>query len=143
MTTLYYRTHGSRYTVEKYDDYEETVGAEWVTSVHLSTPGYPFDQFETESTYVLPPKVREQNRQETFKEGDVVYVLEVNYTTGSTFGSDSGNLAVKIITKKPELALLVQNNLHNSKFWDGLYREWEGYFEKYDSCRVSTFVVMP
>lgn len=76
------------------------------------------------------------------------YVVIVTYTTGSTFGSESGNTAVACVTHSAEDAMRVRKLIEeNAKLSSPQYTinvdgveiycgAWTGYFECIDSVHV-------
>ena len=78
----------------------------------------------------------------------IAYVVEVTYTTGNTFGSESGNTAIACVCYSPETAMRIRTllkengRLSSPKYTlvvDGIEIDcgaWTGYFESIDNIDV-------
>lgn len=79
-----------------------------------------------------------------------LYIVTVTYSSGDTFGSSSGLLAIAYITENPDEALKVRDNLNQGcnpseddpKTQCGGYARWDGYFEHIESVDIVFLPVM-
>ena len=79
-----------------------------------------------------------------------LYIVTVTYSSGDTFGSSSGNLAIAYITENSEEALKVRNGLgeninpnpEDPKSQCGGYAQWDGYFENIEGVDIVFLPVM-
>ncbi len=81
-----------------------------------------------------------------------VYIVVVTYSTGDSFGSSYGNLAIAFITENPEEALEAKDVIENGDGWTDKwcdhpksatsYPRWEGYFERVESVEIVFLPVM-
>lgn len=112
----------------------------------LTNPGYPYESFEyPNSHYYSLDSKWDDDESETIEPGDTVYVVICTYGTGSTFGSDGGQIAILLATKEQYKADMVAANpkAFATKGPHGSigYMPWEGYFEWLQGIEVRSFVV--
>lgn len=75
--------------------------------------------------------------------GDMAHIVFIEYTTGSTFGSE-GAWAVAAVKADIEEAAKIRERCEDSNdVPDGEYkfRQWDGYFEHLNSARVESLIV--
>ncbi len=151
MTTVYLKTEEYHHVTQERDPDDEWDAGCSDTEVtflgaSLTQPGYPYESFEyPNSIYYSLDEKWNDDASETIEVGDTIYVTICRYGTGSTFGSDGGQIAIILATKdqaKAELALHPENLKKKvaKGQWSG-YLPYEGYFEWLQDLYVKSFVV--
>lgn len=99
-----------------------------ITGVSLTVPDSHY--YEYLPVEGLPDK--------TIPTGDV-FVLAVRYSTGDTFGSESGRLHIPGVYHKYEDALTVGKKIREGSFKG--YAPWEGFFESLEDILIESFSI--
>lgn len=71
--------------------------------------------------------------------GMTVWAVVVRYSTGSTFGHETGKGTVPAICDSEKKALAIQKMIEENK-WNN-YAPWVGYFETLESVHVEECVI--
>jgi len=109
----------------------------------------PFPCHETMYTYrtyrgaaYLKPSTMwfdQVDSEHKFSLGDTVYLVDVTYSSGSTFGQEEGYHSLVSIHREEWEADLVAAQIRGGDY-DG-YKPWVGYFEGLISVDVRSFVI--
>lgn len=134
MTTVFFQYEESRYgggtspgqEGESWPDREPTYTERTYSPIAFLNPcNLWFDQVDTEIE---------------FKHGDTVYLVDVRYSTGDTFGQDYGyHTLVDAFDNEVEADRLVASIYDGS--YEG-YKPWYGYFESLESADVLQFKIV-
>lgn len=107
---------------DRWSDREDTITEFEVTGVSLNKPtGYYF-------------QILEANIPEDAKE---VYVVHVRYSTGDTFGRETGRGKITNVCLTQEEAEQVLDSIDNNSHPDSYV--WSGYFERLESACADKF----
>jgi hypothetical protein len=69
--------------------------------------------------------------------GKQLYIVSVTYTTGDTFGTSYGHVAIKGVFTNQEEAENLCTSINDGTYKG--YAEWDGYFESLESVKFESF----
>lgn len=130
MTTVYVEYDERSYGGDKIDpnvkwsEREDTITEFRVEGVTLNRPDTPY---YTMFDVPLTPETHE------------VYVIHVRFSTGDTFGRETGCGKITNVCLTKEEAAQVLNSIEDGSHPDSYY--WKGYFERFESCHAECFSI--
>lgn len=109
---------------DKWSDREDTITEFAVEGITLSRPDTPYYTF---FDVVLTPDTEE------------LYIIHVRYSTGDTFGRETGCGKIINVCSTKEEAARILDSVEDGSHPEAIY--WTGYFDHLESCHADCFKI--
>jgi len=103
---------------------------------------YPKQLYSSEDK--VPGWLKETLYDVDAQQGDLVHLLVVRYTTGSTFGTSYGHWYIEGVYKDAKEATEIADKIRTGTYkQEGrTYLPWEGYFERLEDIQIYSLIVL-